>query len=68
MSTATLPVDEDILTIDELAARLKMHPVTIRGLRRRGVIPALKIGYRTLRFSWPDVLAALKEAGDPSVQ
>ncbi len=53
---------EDLLTLAELATRLKMHPDSVRGLKRRGVIPALSIGHRTLRFSWPDVLAALREA------
>ena len=59
-------LDGDLLTLDELAHKLKMHPVTVRGLKRRGVIPAIKIGWRTLRFSWPAVLAALQAANDPA--
>ncbi len=46
----------ELLTIDELAARLKMHPVTVRSLWRRREIPALVIGHRTLRFEWSAVL------------
>jgi excisionase family DNA binding protein len=64
-ATATAPGGE-LLTLDELAARLKLHPVTVRGLKRRGVIPALKIGHRTLRFEYAKVLDALRQAGDQS--
>jgi excisionase family DNA binding protein len=63
--TATATGD-DLLTLDELAERLKMHPVTVRGLKRRGVIPALKLGHRTLRFEYAKVLDALRQAGDPA--
>jgi excisionase family DNA binding protein len=52
----------DLLTLDELATRLKMHPDTVRRLKREGTIPALVLGHRTLRFSWPDVLASLRQA------
>ena len=58
----------ELLTLDELAQRLKLHPVTVRGMKRRGVIPSLRLGHRTLRFSWPDVLAALEAAGDPAAE
>ena len=63
--TATAP-GGDLLTLDELAHKLKMHPVTVRGLKRRGVIPALKLGHRTLRFEYGAVLDALRQAGDPA--
>lgn len=63
--TATTPGD-DLLTLNELAQRLKMHPVTVRGLKRRGVIPSLKLGHRTLRFEYDKVLDALRRAGDPA--
>ncbi len=58
--------DTELLTLDELAGRLKLHPVTVRGLKRRGVIPSLKIGHRTLRFEYGAVLDALRAAGDPA--
>lgn len=63
--TATAP-GGDLLTLDELAHKLRMHPDTVRGLKRRGVIPALVIGHRTLRFSWPDVLYSLRRRNDPA--
>ena len=56
----------ELLTLDELAARLKMHPVTVRGLWRRRSIPALVLGHRTLRFEYGAVLDALRKAGDPA--
>ena len=34
----------NLLTIDETAELLRVHPVTIRRMVRRGDIPALKIG------------------------
>ena len=56
----------ELLTINEVAQKLKLHPKTTRDLYRRGVIPGLKIGHRTLRFSYPDVLQAIQEANDPA--
>ena len=58
--------DNELLTLDELAHRLRLHPDTARGLYRRGVIPGLKMGYRTLRFEYEKVIEALREAGDPA--
>lgn len=57
------PTADDLLTLDELAAKLKMHPVTVRGLKRRGQIPALRLGHRTLRFEYSSVLDALRKMG-----
>jgi excisionase family DNA binding protein len=65
-STATAAPGGDLLTLDELAHRLKMHPDTVRGLWRRRSIPALRIGHRTLRFEYGAVLDALRQAGDPA--
>jgi len=58
---------DNLLTIDQLAERLNVHPVTARGLWRRRVIPGIRLGHRTLRFEYGAVLDALKAAGDPSV-
>lgn len=62
----SISTGDDLLTLDELAHKLRMHPVTVRGLKRRGVIPALRIGHRTLRFEYAKVLDALRQAGDPA--
>jgi len=62
---ASVPSNEKLLTLDELAARLQMHPDTVRGLKRRGVIPSIRIGHRTLRFEYQNVLDALRNAAKP---
>jgi hypothetical protein len=58
--------NSDLLTLDELAGRLKMHPVTVRNLWRRRAFPGIQIGHRTLRFEYNAVLEALRQAGDPA--
>jgi excisionase family DNA binding protein len=60
------PAGNELLTLTELAHRLRLHPDTARGLYRRGVIPGLKLGHRTLRFEYAQVLEALRQAGDPA--
>jgi len=62
----TLMEKDELLTLDELAERLHVHPVTARGLWRRKVIPGLKLGHRTLRFEYSKVLDALRLVGDPA--
>ena len=64
MQTTTEP--SNLLTLDELAARLHIHPVTARGLWRRRAIPGIRIGHRTLRFEYEAVLDALRKADDPA--
>ena len=56
----------ELLTITELSQRLKLHPTTTRGLYRRGVIPGVKIGHRTLRFDFDEVVQALRDNDDPA--
>lgn len=57
---------EQLLTLKELAQRLRLHPDTARSLYRRGKIPGIKLGHRTLRFDYAQVLEALRQAGDPA--
>ena len=33
-----------MMTVDEVAKHLNLHPMTIRRLAREGVIPAFKVG------------------------
>jgi excisionase family DNA binding protein len=40
-STKELP---SIMTIEEIAEYLKLHPLTVRKLARDGAIPAFKVG------------------------
>jgi len=49
----------EVLTVKQLAAKLSIHPETLRKLYRKKLIPCFKLGYRTLRFNEADVLAAL---------
>jgi len=62
MQTDAATAPDNLLTLNELATRLKMHPGTVRRLKREGTIPALVLGHRTLRFSWTDVLSSLRQA------
>jgi excisionase family DNA binding protein len=63
----SMDTTQELITIQELSERLKLHVVTTRGLHRRGVIPSIKIGHRTLRFDYAEVVQALRDANDPSV-
>jgi len=51
---------QELLTLPQLARKLQLHPTTVRGLWRRRLIPGVKIGYRTLRFDFAEVLETLK--------
>ncbi|MFN0069672.1 MAG: helix-turn-helix transcriptional regulator [Limisphaerales bacterium] len=50
-----------LLTKKELADRLKVHYRTIENWLFAGKIPCVRPSYRTTRFVWEDVLAALKD-------
>lgn len=52
---------DDLLTADELAHVLEVRPGTIRQWARVGIIPAIKISSKTIRFCYADVLAALRK-------
>lgn len=58
----------ELLTLKELSERLRMHPDTVRGLYRRGVIPGLKLGHRTLRFDFDRVYKALEKYARTEVE
>jgi len=52
-------IGEKLLTLRELASRLRMTESGVYKLVYRNKIPALKVG-RLLRFKWEDVLAKLR--------
>jgi excisionase family DNA binding protein len=52
-------LDEELLTGDELATRLKLKRAGVDALVRRNVIPALRVGRKIVRFSWLQVTSAL---------
>ena len=47
----------------ELAAQLGVSDRTIRNWQNQGLVPAIKIGKRTVRFSLTDVTTFLKKRG-----
>lgn len=60
MSEAIVPLDQQLLTADEVAGLLRLPVSTIYDLARTGRLPHLKIG-RALRFSQSDLEAHLAE-------
>ena len=55
-------MEDELLTVEEAAGRLKMHPVTVRRLLRDGQLPGRKIGARQWRIS-ADALKAYVDGG-----
>ena len=52
-------MEEKLLTLPQLAERLQMHPKTLRKLWQKRHIPGIRIGHRTLRFDYQEVVAEL---------
>ena len=55
-------IQGELLNKEELRQRL--HLTSVRGVDemvKRRKIPVIRIGHRTVRFSWPDVEAALEK-------
>ncbi|HEY1320456.1 MAG TPA: helix-turn-helix domain-containing protein [Streptosporangiaceae bacterium] len=52
--------DPDVLTTDELAAKLGLSPQTVRRMAATGQIPALKAG-KNFRYSWQAVRDVLRQ-------
>ena len=59
-SVVTQTNDKQLLTAEELAERIRVRPSTIRIWAREGLIPAVKIGAKILRFDMDDVLESVK--------
>ena len=57
--------DETMMTAAELAERLQVKPETILGWHRTGRIPGRRLTRKVLRFSLPDVMAALDSPTTP---
>lgn len=54
-----------LLTAQELARVLKLNPQTLYRLARRGVLPAIRIGKKSLRFDPAQVRNALQAQTKP---
>lgn len=51
---------ETLLTPEQVADRLQVSRKTVYRWISAGDLPALKLGGRTIRVSWPDVLAMIR--------
>lgn len=51
----------ELITSDELAERLRLKPATIRLWTREGVIPAVRVGGKVVRYDFLEVVAALRK-------
>jgi excisionase family DNA binding protein len=56
---------DELLTVEQAAERLQMHPDTVRRLLREGQLPGRKVGARQWRVS-ADALKAHVEGGQQS--
>jgi excisionase family DNA binding protein len=52
---------ERLLTTDEIADRLGVHPVTVRNWVRSGALASLRLGHRTRRVTEQDLASFLRE-------
>lgn len=57
---------QPLLTPEQLAVHLNLHPETIRRLTRERKIPALLVG-GSYRYDWPEVRAALETSNSEAV-
>ena len=54
-------MEQEIVTVGELAKRLHLKPETIRIWARQGLIPSLRPTPKVLRFDMQSVLAAIRK-------
>jgi excisionase family DNA binding protein len=50
----------ELLTVEELAQRLRLRPSTIRRWAQENIIPALRLSGKVIRFDLDEVLTALR--------
>jgi excisionase family DNA binding protein len=55
----TMAVPGELLTVHEVAGKLKVKPATVRQMARDGGLPGLKVG-SDWRFDWCEVVDYLK--------
>lgn len=51
----------ELLTVVELAEKLRIRPATVRLWAREGVIPAIKINSKITRYVYEDVVQSLED-------
>jgi excisionase family DNA binding protein len=60
-------MEDELLTVDEVATKLKVSPATVRRLLAKGDIPARKIGPRQWRVSSAALTAYLRADEKPKI-
>jgi excisionase family DNA binding protein len=65
MTTETTSSGDDLLTYDEIAARLHVKKTVVRKWVERRQIPHLRIGNRTVRFRVAEIEAWLAASAVP---
>jgi excisionase family DNA binding protein len=54
----------ELLTVEDVAARLKMNRITVYGYIKNRELPSIRLGKRTLRVSEADLVRFLSERGN----
>jgi excisionase family DNA binding protein len=57
--------ETDLLTAEDLAARLRSRPSTIRRWARAGRIPAVRVTAKVVRYDLAEVMRAMREGRKP---
>ncbi len=52
---------EELLTAEELASRLRVQTSTITEWARRGIVPAIRVTPKVIRFDYRAVLLAVRK-------
>jgi excisionase family DNA binding protein len=58
--------DTELLTVAELAKRLRLQPRTVQSWARAGRIPSVRLTAKVIRFDWTAVVAALRDGVERS--
>ena len=61
-------MSDELLTAEELGARIRLKPDTIVSWARQGRIPSLRLSRKVIRFRLTDVVAALEGTYPPAAQ
>lgn len=58
---SNLTNNDNLITIKDLAQKLKVSERTIRGWTKQRIISKIQIGYRTVRYHYPTALDEVKK-------
>jgi len=59
-----MAVMNDLLTAEELGQRLRVQPSTIKRWSQEGMIPALRLTGKVIRFDFAEVVQALRSRAE----